>query len=227
VRNARPKKAVLADPQIAEELLQRPHPWLDARPDAESLLEEIPLNILSRRERAEVLAAVVKAANKSMSLEDQIDEYVRAGRQALEKIQYLSACDRHRIETGLWLEKEKENVRDYPPDVRATIGRMLAEAAALFTTIGIPDCAEELLHRRKASAGGRNKPLKEWRAWVDGKLGKYVSRDPEISGRAAERKLKGEEAKPKDLPSGDDSLRPYVRTALPQIKAKLRLVPPG
>ncbi len=179
MRNAHSKKAV---PQIAEELLQRPHPWLDARPDAESGIGEIPLNILSSKERAEALADAAKSANRVMSLEDQIDEYVRAGRQVIEKIQYLSACDRHHIETGLMMERKKENVRDYSPDVRATIGRLLAETAALFTTIGIPDCAHELLRRRRASAGGRNKPLKEWRAWVDEKLEEYVvEADPELA----------------------------------------------
>lgn len=125
------------------------------------------------------------------------------------------------------MEGEKERVKDYPIDVRATVGRMLAETASLFTTIGIPDCVEELVHRRKASAGGHNKPLKDYPAWIDAKLGKYVSQNPEISGRAAERKLKGEEDKPTDLRSGDDSLRRYVRTALHKLRPNCALSRPG
>jgi hypothetical protein len=224
VRKAHPKKAVPADPQIAEELLQRPHAWLDARPDAESLLEKIPLNILSRKERAEALAAAAKAANKGMSLEDQIDGYVRAGRQALEKIQYLSACDRQRIETGLWLEKEKENVRDYPPDVRATISRMLAETAALFTTVGIPDCAEELLDRRKLSKQGRaaRKP-KEWHVWAKPKLREYVRENPQIRVTRALSRLAKEPDIPEEIAHDP---RNVVSKLLKEIKSKPHVVPP-
>jgi hypothetical protein len=225
VRNARPKKAVPADPQIAEELLQRPHPWLDARPDAESLLEKIPLNILSRKERAEALAAADKAANKGMSLEDQIDRYARAGREAVEKIQYLSACDRHRIEVGLMMEGEKERVKDYPIDVRVTISRMLAETASLFTTIGIPDCAEELLHRRKLSEQGRaaRKP-KEWHVWAEGKLCDYVQENPQITITRALNKL----AKEPDIPEKVAfDQRKVVSKLLKEIKSKPHVVPPA
>jgi hypothetical protein len=218
VKNAHP-----ADPQIAGELLQRPHPWLDARPDA--LLEKIPLNILSPKERAEALAAAAKTANKGMSLEDQIDGYVRAGREALEKIRYLSAEDRHRIETGLWLEKEKENVRDYPPDVRATIGRMLAETATLFTTVGIPDCAEELLRRRKLSKQGRvvRKP-KRWHVWAEKKVCKYELKSPQIPVTRACSLL----AKEPDIPvEVAHDLRKVVSELLKRIRSKPRVVPPA
>jgi hypothetical protein len=219
VKNAHPKKAV---PQPTEELLQKPHPWLDApRPDARSLLEKIPLNILSREERAEALAAAAKAA-KGMSLEDQIDEYVRAGRQVLEKIQYLSADDRRRIETGIMMEREKERLKGCSADDRAMIGRLLAETAMLFTTIGIPDCAKELLRRRQSSAGGRDKPEKEWHDLVDAKLEEYINDDPEISCLAATRELEKETIK--GMPAWE-GLRKYVQTALPRIKSKLRCVP--
>ncbi len=219
MRNARPKKAVPADPQIAEEPLDAP------RPSAESLLEKIPLNILSRKELAEALAAAAKAANKVMSLEDQIDGYVRAGRQALVKIQYLSACDRRRIETGLWLEKEKENVRDYPPDVLATIGRMLAETAALFTTIGIPDCAKELLRHRQLSAQGRaaRKPKKS-HLWIKKKLLEYVDSDPAISVASANHKLFREPDVPMEIA---ENPRKVISKLLKEIKANLRPVRGG
>jgi hypothetical protein len=207
------------------ELLQRPHPWLDARPDAESLLEKIPLNILSRKDRVEALAAAAKATNSVMSLEDQIDGYVRAGRDALNKIKYWSACDRRRIETGLMMEREKERVKDYPIDVQATISRMLAETAALFTTVGIPDCAEELLHRRKLSQQGRAaRKRKEWHVWAEEKLCEYVQKNPQITVAQALNRLGKEPNIPEDVAHHQ---RKVVSKLLKEIKSKPHVVPPA
>jgi hypothetical protein len=191
---------------------------------AAELLEKIPLNVLSRQERAEALKASENLSRGRITLDEQIDEYVRAGRQALEKIQYLSAGDRRRIETGLWLEKEKENVRDYPPEVRATISRMLAATAALFTTIGIPDCAKELLRRRELSKQGRaaRKP-KKWHEWAKGKLGEYVQ-NRRITVTGALRKL----AKEPDIPAEiAHDPRKVVSKLLKEIKPKPHVVQPA
>jgi hypothetical protein len=188
-------------------------------------LEKVPLNVLSRKERVEALKASENLSRGRITLDEQIDEYVRAGRQVLEKIQYLSAWDRHRIETGLWLGKEKENVRDYPPEVRATISRMLAATAALFTTVGIPDCAEELLRRRKLSKQGRaaRKP-KEWHEWAKGKLGEYVQENRQITVTGALNKLAREPDIPEEIAYYP---RKVVSKLLKEIKPKPHVVPPA
>jgi hypothetical protein len=163
---------------------------VDTMPSAEELIERVPLNVLPRKERESELQNAKNLSNKPMTLGMQIDEYVRAGRRALERIPYLSGADRHRIKTGLLLEKEKERVKNYSPEVRATIGRIMAETAALFTTIGIPDCAEDLIKQSKLSAGGRGdrKPT-DWHVWAEKKFkgicGKRPSDSCQARGRQA------------------------------------------
>jgi hypothetical protein len=116
-------------------------------------------------------------------------------------------------------------VRDYPPEVRATISRMLAATAALFTTVGIPDCAEELLRRRKLSKQGRaaRKP-KWWHVWAEEKLCEYVQKDPQITVTRACSWI----AKEPDIPE-EVALDPrkVVSELLKRIKSKPRVVPPA
>jgi hypothetical protein len=198
-------------------------PIVDSMPSAEELIERVPLKVLPRKERKAVLQHAKNLSNKPMTLEALIDEYVRGGREALARILYLSGADRHRIKTGLLLEKEKERVKDYPPEIRATIVRMMAETAALFTTIGIPDCAENLIKQRKSSEGGRGdrKPT-DWHVWAEKRLREYAARNPAIPVKRADARLSQEPDRPCNLPQES---RKVIGKLLRKIKSELRLAP--
>jgi hypothetical protein len=75
---------------------------------AAELLEKVPLNVLSRKERVEALKASENLSRGRITLDEQIDEYVRAGRQVLEKIQYLSAWTATELRPAFGWEREGE-----------------------------------------------------------------------------------------------------------------------
>jgi hypothetical protein len=158
-------------------------------------------------------------------MKNNYDEYIRVGKEALSRIDYLTQADQKRIERGIWhMECGKALLAsNNPEELREAASRLTAGAAYIMSVTGVSDSEAEYWRRKACSRGGsKTRPeTEEWRRWVLEKVTKYH----DVKTTALAQSLLVEKARPYNLP-GEDTIKRFIRERrkIATSKSPVRLV---